>query len=310
MSTSKISDENFFTVHGWMLNRLSLKGSDLQVYAIIYGFSQDGQSEFSGSLKYLQDFTGLSRQTVINSLNSLTANKLITKISNEVNGVQLPRYKVNLEAIAESRICTGSTKIIPGSKNFIPNNIVDSNTPSIDSIPKGIEPKDEEYIVEEASTSYPSTKNSSKNEPATLEELRKKYKITEATVTLQQKKMVSEVIDFLNKTANKNFRDNTPATARIIIARLNDGYTVEDMKKVIQHRWEMWKGSDMEQYMRPSTLFRPSKFEDYLNAVGTQRKLGSRGCPDSLAAFGTKQQKPFSELSEEEQTQSLTGRKF
>ena len=43
---SKIQDNNYFQISGWMLNRLKLKGTDLQIYAIIYGFSQEGQGEF------------------------------------------------------------------------------------------------------------------------------------------------------------------------------------------------------------------------------------------------------------------------
>lgn len=53
----KIRNENFYTVLGWMLNVLELKGNELIVFAIIYSFSQDGESEFTGSLtlcKHLQ----------------------------------------------------------------------------------------------------------------------------------------------------------------------------------------------------------------------------------------------------------------
>ena len=309
MSTSKISDENYFTIHGWMINRLNLKGSDLQVYAILYGFSQDGKSEFSGSLRYLQDFTGLSRQTVINSLNTLVDNNFITKISNEINGMRLPKYKVNLDAISNSKNYTGSTNFIPGSTKFVPNKLVDSNTPSFNSVSKDTESKNEEYIVEEASTSHPSTQNFS----STLEDFRKKYTTNDRHDKIhspEERQMARDVIAFLNKTANKNFREDTPATLSTIIARLRDGWSVDDIKKVIEHRWEMWKNTDMEQYMRPSTLFRPSKFEDYYNALGTKRKLGNRGCSDTLAIFGVQHQKSFSELSEEEQTKSLAGRKF
>ena len=39
-----VKNENFYTVFGWMLNELNLRGSDLVVYAIIYSFSQDGES--------------------------------------------------------------------------------------------------------------------------------------------------------------------------------------------------------------------------------------------------------------------------
>lgn len=156
-------------------------------------------------------------------------------------------------------------------------------------------------IVEEPSTSHSTEK------PTTLEDFRKTY-ITNGEET--KCSQIAEVIAYLNQVTGKNYRSNTPETVKLITGRFNDGFTLDDMKKVIDHRWEMWRGTEMEQYMRPSTLFRPSKFEGYLNSIGTRRKLGNRGCADTLAMFGVEHQKSFSELSEEEQTRSLTGRKF
>ena len=93
MAESKIQDTNYYQVTGWMLNRLGLKGTALQVYAIIYGFSQDGESCFSGSLQYLCDFTGASRSTVIRVLKDLTEQGFVLKTENVLNGVQLNTYK-------------------------------------------------------------------------------------------------------------------------------------------------------------------------------------------------------------------------
>lgn len=160
--------------------------------------------------------------------------------------------------------------------------------------------KDNEYKAEETSTSHT-------QESKTLEDFRKNYITSEKTTQIS---LVAQVVEYLNSVTGKNYRANTPETVKLITARLNDGYTVDDMKKVIEHRWKMWRGTDMEQYMRPNTLFRPSKFEGYLNSVGTKRKTGNRACPDTLAIFGVERQKTFSELSEDEQTSSLAGRKF
>lgn len=175
-------------------------------------------------------------------------------------------------------------------------------------IPKGITSNNKnknEYIVEEASTSHISTENSNKNESKTLEDFRKKYTTNELDIEFTPNaSQVAEVIEHLNSVAGKNFRASTPETRKMIAARLKDGYTVDEMKKVIDHRWEMWKGTDMEQYMRPNTLFRPSKFENYLNAIGTKRKMGNRGCSDTLAIHGAKHE----EGSAEQKT--LAGRKF
>jgi hypothetical protein len=46
---------------------------------------------------------------------------------------------------------------------------------------------------------------------------------------------------------------------------MEDGYTLDDFKAVIDNRCGHWKGTDMEQYLRPETLF-GTKFEGYLNS--------------------------------------------
>lgn len=106
MVESKIRDDNFYLIGGWMINRLGLKGTALQIFAIIYGFSQDGEGEFKGSLKYLCDFTGASRSTVIRALNDLAERGLILKVESQINGVQFNTYR----AVAPD---TGGIKMTP-----------------------------------------------------------------------------------------------------------------------------------------------------------------------------------------------------
>ena len=50
----KIDDSKFYTVFYWMIKYLKLKGGELTIFAIIFGFSQDEASEFFGSLGYLE----------------------------------------------------------------------------------------------------------------------------------------------------------------------------------------------------------------------------------------------------------------
>lgn len=52
---SRIRNENFYTVFGWMLNELELKGNELIIFGIIYSFSQDGKSEFRSLKKDFSD---------------------------------------------------------------------------------------------------------------------------------------------------------------------------------------------------------------------------------------------------------------
>lgn len=77
----KIRNENFYTVLGWMLNVLELKGNELIVFAIIYSFSQDGESEFTGSLTFMQTFANIKAQNTVISM--LKVFQIKTLYSNE-----------------------------------------------------------------------------------------------------------------------------------------------------------------------------------------------------------------------------------
>jgi len=76
---------------------------------------------------------------------------------------------------------------------------------------------------------------------------------------------IEEIVKYLNEKTGSSFRPNTDATKKSISGRLNEGFTVEDFKAVIDNQVARWIGTDYEQYLTPNTLFSPSKFEKYLN---------------------------------------------
>lgn len=77
--------------------------------------------------------------------------------------------------------------------------------------------------------------------------------------------IVEEIVTYLNEKTGKHFQAKGE-TAKHINARLNDGYTVDDFKKVIDKKSRKWKDDPkMYQFLRPSTLFAPSHFDEYLN---------------------------------------------
>ena len=115
-----VKPDNYIMIPGWMRTELDLKGNELNLYAIIYGFTQDGETEFSGSIRYMQEWLGAeSKQTVFNTLEKLIKRGLIQKRTEVLNGVRHNYY------LASPR---GSPKIRPPSPNFRPNNIEDNIT--------------------------------------------------------------------------------------------------------------------------------------------------------------------------------------
>ena len=84
------------------------------------------------------------------------------------------------------------------------------------------------------------------------------------------------VIDYLNEKTGKHFK-HTNTNKGLVMARQHDGFSAEDMQKVIDYQCKLWlNNKDMAQYLRPSTLFRASKFEGYLNAVPDEPKHEGR----------------------------------
>ena len=84
-----------------MITRLKLKGNELLVFALIHGFSQDGESRFKGSLRYLIEWTGLDKSTVIKLLKQLVEKQYINKFEYEKNKVRYCEYTSNYWAALE-----------------------------------------------------------------------------------------------------------------------------------------------------------------------------------------------------------------
>ena len=81
----------------------------------------------------------------------------------------------------------------------------------------------------------------------------------------QDKIPYQDIVEYLNLKANTKFRFTSEKTRKLIKARINENFTVEDFKTVIDNKCDEWLNDDeMKIYLRPETLF-GSKFESYLN---------------------------------------------
>ena len=73
-----------------------------------------------------------------------------------------------------------------------------------------------------------------------------------------------EIIQHLNMRIGAKYKSSTAKTKQLINARLNEGFTIDDFKTVIDKKYVEWAGTEYEKYLRPNTLF-GTKFESYLN---------------------------------------------
>lgn len=74
-----------------------------------------------------------------------------------------------------------------------------------------------------------------------------------------------EITDYLNEKTGSQYRSSTKKTQSLIKARFNEGFKIDDFKRVIDIKTNEWlNNKDMSKYLRPETLF-GTKFESYLN---------------------------------------------
>ena len=136
----KINERNFITLEGWMRADLKLSGNELIVYAIIYGFSQNKQGTFAGSLQYLADWVGCSKRTVMRALNKLVEEQFITKTETVLN---------NNEKRVSYQAEMGCEKTSQGVKtnNNTNNNHRDTNNVHVCSEPSSEVPNEPMQII-------------------------------------------------------------------------------------------------------------------------------------------------------------------
>lgn len=79
---------------------------------------------------------------------------------------------------------------------------------------------------------------------------------------------IKEILDYMNKVSGKKFLYKSAANKRVIKGRLAQGYSISDLKRVIDTMWSKWKDDPkMSIYFRPETLFNDTKFQGYINQL-------------------------------------------
>lgn len=119
--------KGYTNIPDWMLS-LDLDVYETIILAVIFGFSQDGESTFSGSINYLSQKAKCSRRKVTMVLPRLVEMGLIIKIDKDVRGIHLCEYKVSPTCMGYASDAQGGDA--PHAHNNIENINID-NTLSI-----------------------------------------------------------------------------------------------------------------------------------------------------------------------------------
>lgn len=112
--------DNYIVIQGWM-RELGIGGNDLLAYALVFGFSQDRKSRFSGGLDYVMSWLGCNRKTACSVMARLTERGLLKKETVYDGALKYCEYKAVVpSSIDHSKIYYGDGKNYYGddSKNY------------------------------------------------------------------------------------------------------------------------------------------------------------------------------------------------
>ena len=108
-----------------------------------------------------------------------------------------------------------------------------------------------------------------------------------------------EILEYLNEKAIKNFNHKAESHRKLIRARWNEGYSVENFKTVIDNKVSQWlgkfdkEGNSLDRYLRPSTLFAQKHFDNYLNETVSKSQSNQQQYGNHIDIPGFKGNMPF-----------------
>lgn len=135
MEHKSFQRDNYITIQGFMIVDLKLSGNELIMYALIYGFSQNGESHFHGSLNYITTALNVTKANAKKILDRLVEKGLIKKRDVVIGGVKYCDYKTTPIEGCYQNDNMGGIVSAEGRYSFdngggivsIPNNNIDNN---------------------------------------------------------------------------------------------------------------------------------------------------------------------------------------
>lgn len=227
---SVIRRENFINIQGWMITDLNLKGNDLFIYAIIYGFTQDGQQWFEGSRQYLADWCNSTKRGISKNLDSLTEKGYIIKEEQVTNNVKFCKYKANLEKLTPVNKVHwgGEQSSLGGGEQSSPNNIDIYNIEYNNEEKENYKEKENEFSLQK-NISISTKKRNEKNQEYELIELKRvKEKVEHVTENVPLK---NKILSFLNFRI-KNKKLVTMEYLRVFLEKLDKLSNSNDNEKI------------------------------------------------------------------------------
>ena len=242
--SSSIKDGSYINIQSFMVTELELKGNELLVYAIIYGFSQTNGTYFSGSTQYLADWTNSTRQGIMKNLKSLIDKGLIEKVGenqqvnyykalrpvNKVNQSTELTRKQSLQGAKQSlqeevTEFTGTCKqsLHSNIDNILDNNI-NKTTTKLDNLNK----IDQDSKDSSTSSSSSPVKNSSSKEKDTIYQI--KSALQSHGISIDTCKNIMELV--------RNGRVDLDRIKSVLITAQQKAWGEGAIYKALRDNWE------------------------------------------------------------------------
>lgn len=293
MSKKNVFEDTYISIQGWMVSVLNLKGNELLAFALIYGFNQDGESEFKGSINYIMKWLNCSRPTAIKTTNSLMEKHYVIKRQEQINGVKFNRYSVEWDVVNHMKNNFTSSKetlpplvkkfnqgsketLLGGSKETLPNNIINSNIayniedtiyPNLFSFDENGQRFTKEDVEEFDEMTYDEMRENHalKNSQKTKEKSSAKKEKSQADA-IRWIKLLADLTGVNWAFDPKGKGPHCGKTNIGYVEKLfRKGYSYDDLEVFLYYMYWMWKDKpDMFQYLRPSTLLDRKKTISYI----------------------------------------------
>lgn len=274
---SNIKDNNFITIQGWMRTQLNLSGNELIAMALIYGFSQDGESAFIGSMSYIANWIGVSRRTAVRVVESLVKKGYIKKTDVVRNNVKFCNYAVT-DSVLEAKN-GGYDKMTQGMTNchrgVCQNDIgydkmtqggYDKMTHHIDRLHKDSNNTNNTYIASSADATLAGDyKSESAGQHTNTSSLLPTQEHTYGHSAKSQEtvRILQQVIDVINPA-----QKITDARLRMLNARLKDYSADEVIKAAERFAKDEWRNRpENKKFKSVDYLLAPSKFSRWAEAT-------------------------------------------
>lgn len=244
---------NYVHISGWMYSMGLSKLNEVVAFAIIYGFSQDGESTCNKAYSYIADFLMCDKRTAIRVIKSLEDKGLIRKERYTVNNVNFNRYSVPVEVVTKyhhlcSNVTNGSDKMSPHINNNT-NTITNNNSSNSPTISRTMNSTPNNSPI----TTLPQTPTGGCDQPTIFKDDIPQEKV------LDEKEIIQLIMSFWNtETKFTKIRSIEGTRRKMLIARLKEEGADNVMKAIqianqssfLTEKWKM----NFDWFVKPSNF--------------------------------------------------------